>query len=166
MVTIVLSIIAYILGPILVLTWAIKRFKSGQRPEFIELVAVVFAISMLALLIYSYSGDLSRDDKTEILAIEKEFITRYDFPVQAKFLQKPAVFVDARARAFDVKVYGIVTEEEQQKIVTIAKKIRRQIVSRPLVIYFMQEELWNEGEDGSRKPLRDKEISLRRVRVE
>ena len=164
MITIVLSILAYILGPILVITWAVKRFKSGKHPEFIELVAVAFAVGMLGLITYSYMDDVGRDDNTEMSAIMKDVVARYDFPVKAKFLDKPAVFIDARGHSYNLKIYGV--SDDQQKIKMIVKKIRRQIASKPIVIYFMQDEVWLEADDGTRKPLRDNEIQLRRIRLE
>lgn len=166
MITIVLSILAYILGPILVITWAIKRYKSRKQPEFIELVAVAFAVGMLGLITYSFVGDAGRDDDAEMLAIMKEVTVRYDFPIKAKFLEKPAVFIDAKGHSFNLRIYGVSSDEEQQKISAIVKKIRRQIASKPIVIYFLKEEVWLEGTDGTRKPLRNNEIQLRRIRME
>ena len=166
MIQVVLVILVYILGPVLVLRWAIKRYKSGEKTDFTEIVAVVFAVGLIGLLMYSYSGNITQDDAAELDNIVAELNKRYEFPVKAKFQDKSAVFGEAHARYLEIRIYGVSELAEQNKITEIMHKLRRQFASKPIVINFLREEIWEESSDGSRKPLREKELSLARIRVE
>ena len=159
-------LIVYVLGPALVFIWAVKRYKSGIKPDFTEVVAVLFAIVLIVVLMFSYSGSINQDDEAELTDIVAEMAKRYSFPVQAKYKEGAAVFGVAYPRYLEIRVYGIETFEEQEKLAEVMAKLRRQIASKPIVLHFLREEIWEEKADGSRQPLRDKEVSLRKIRLE
>jgi len=91
---------------------------------------------------------------------------RYDFPVKAKFLDKPAVFGEAHARYLEVRIYGIESIEEQENIERIGQKLRKEVASKPIVLKFFREEVWEVKPDGARLPLRDQEFLVRQIRIE
>lgn len=166
MIQMILVIFVYVLGPALVLTWAVKRYRSGQKPEFAEMVAVVFAVILMAILFYSTLNFITDQDTDEIVQVVNELTTKYDFPVQAKFQDRPAVDGIAHRRYLEVRIYGVVSQHEQEKVKDIAKKLRKQIASKPIVLNFFKEEVWQENADGSRLPNRDQEQLIQKIRLE
>jgi len=166
MAQVLLVIIVYVLGPALVLRWAIVRYRSGEKPDFTELVAVILAVVLIGLLIYSYSHIATDTDKEDVQQIVKTLTQRYAFPVRAKYLDQPAVFGEAHARYLEVRIYGVKSNEEQEKIERIAEKLRKQVASKPIVLNFYREEIWKTAPDGSRYPLREQEYLLRRIHIE
>jgi hypothetical protein len=129
-------------------------------------VVVVLAMLLMALFAFSTTWKTSVNDEQEIAQIVQELGERYDFPVQAKFADRPAVEGFAKPRRLVVNIYGVIKDEEQAKVVTVLEKLRRQIASKPIVVHFLREEVWEENPDGSRLPRRDREELLRKVRVE
>lgn len=166
MIQVLLVVVVYVLGPALVLTWAVKRYRSGVKPDFIEIVAVTLAMVLIGLLIYSYSNISTDTDQEDVQQIVDTLIDRYDFPVKAKYLDRPAVFGEAHARYLEVRIYGIESNEEQEKIKHIAEKLRKEVASKPIVLRFFREEVWETMPDGSRQPLRDQEFLVRQIRIE
>ncbi|MDH5325750.1 MAG: hypothetical protein OEZ68_10455 [Gammaproteobacteria bacterium] len=166
MVQIVLVIVVYVLGPALILTWAVRRFRSGVKPEFSEVVAVTFAVVLLGLLIFSNLKFVSDQDADETQQVVSALISRYDFPVQAKYQARPAVDGIAHRRYLEIRVYGVAAPKEQEKIQEIVKKLRKQVASKPIVVNFFKEEVWQENPDGSRLPLRDQEQLMKKIRLE
>lgn len=166
MLQIILVILVYVLGPALLLRWVVKRHKSPQQWEFTEIVAVLFAVALIGLVMYSYSGNIARDDSRELNDIISELVVRYEFPVKAKYQDKPAVFGESRAYSLQINIYGVTDAKEQVKLQKIVEKLRRQFATKPIVLNFIREEIWQENADGSRHPQREKELSLRRIRVE
>lgn len=161
-----LVILVYIVGPIAILVWAVKRYRHGVKPSFNEIVVVVVAIMLMVLFAFSSTWDVTDRDAAEAEQVVSELVQRYDFPVQAKFQDRPAVEAVPQPRRLEIHVYGVLTREEQEKVKVAAEKIRRQISSKPVVVYFFREEVWEENADGSRRPRRDKEELLRTVRVD
>jgi branched-subunit amino acid transport protein AzlD len=166
MVQVLLVVIVYVLGPALVLRWAVKRYRSGEKPDFTEIVAVVLAVTLIGVLIYSYSHITTDTDKEDVQQIVKTLTQRYTFPLKAKYLDQPAVFGKAHARYLEVRIYGVSSNEEQEKIKRIAEKLRREVASKPIVLNFYREELWKTAADGSRYPLRAQEYLLRTIHIE
>jgi hypothetical protein len=166
MIQVLLVVVIYILGPALVLTWAVRRYRSGVKPDFTEIVAVTLAVILIGLLIYSYSNISTDTDKEDVQKIVKALTERYDFPVKAKFLDKPAVFGEAHARYLEVRIYGIESIEEQENIERIGQKLRKEVASKPIVLKFFREEVWEVKPDGARLPLRDQEFLVRQIRIE
>ncbi|NOZ52888.1 MAG: hypothetical protein GXP08_07050 [Gammaproteobacteria bacterium] len=166
MVHVLLIILVYILGPALILVWAVKRYRSGVKPDVTEVVAVVLAIVLISLLIYSYSSTVTDDDRGEIQQIVDTLVERYPFPTKAKFKDQVAVFGDAEGRNLVIKVYGVIDTIEQEKIVAIVQKLRRQWDSKPIIVKFFQEEIWEQGLDGSRMPARHKEHLIHKYQAE
>jgi hypothetical protein len=117
-------------------------------------------------LIYSYSSISTDTDKEDVQQIVSVLTERYDFPVKAKFLDQPAVFGEAHARYLEVRIYGIESNEEQENIERIAEKLRKEVASKPIVLRFFREEVWEIAPDGSRQPLRDQEFLVRQIRIE
>ena len=166
MIQTLLIILVYIVGPIAILTWAIKRYRHGVKPTFGEVVVVTLAIFLMVLFAFSSTWNTSDEDKQEVVQIVKELTQRYDFPVKARFADRPAVEGIAKPRRLEIHVYGVTSSEEQAKVVMVLEKLRKQIASKPIVVYFFREEVWEENPDGSRRPRRDREELLRQVRVE
>jgi hypothetical protein len=166
MIQVFLVVAVYILGPALVLTWAVKRYRSGVKPDFTEIVAVAVAVVLIGLLIYSYSNISTDTDKEDVQLIVKKLTERYDFPVKAKYLDQPAVFGEAYARYLEVRIYGIESNKEYENITRIAEKLRKEVASKPIVLRFFREEVWEIEPDGARRPLREQEFLVREIRIE
>ena len=166
MIQVLLVVVVYVLGPALVLTWAVKRYRSGVKPEFTEIVAVTMAVVLIGLLIYSYSNISTDTDQQDIQQIVKALTERYDFPVKAKYLDQPAVFGKAYARYLEVRIYGVESNKEQEKIKQIAEKLRKEVASKPIVLRFFRQEIWETKPDGSRQPHREQEYLERQIRIE
>jgi hypothetical protein len=162
-----LVILVYVVGPIAILVWAVKRYQHGIKPGFNEIVIVIIAIMLMVLFAFSSTWNVSDRDTAEVEQIVTELGQRYDFPVKAKFQNdKPAVWGVARPRRLEIYVYGVLQRDEQNKVIAIVEKLRRQIASKPVVVDFMREEVWEVDADGSRRPRRDREELLRKARVE
>jgi len=166
MIQALLVILIYIVGPIAILVWSVKRYQHGIKPAFGEVVVVVIAVALMVLLAVTSTWNISDSDNQEVAQIVQELIQRYDFPVKARFAERPAVDGVAKPRRLEIRVYGVITSAEQAKVVTVLEKLRKQIASKPIVVRFFREEVWEEGADGSRQPRRDREEMLREVRIE
>lgn len=165
MIQVVLVILVYILGPAVVLVWAVKRFRCGNKPEFSEVVAVSTAVVLIGLIIWAYSGNISDRDTDEVKHIVSTLMQRYQFPVKARFQDRAAVDGIAHARHLEIRIYGVTEPDEQQRINRILEKLRREVASKPLVVRFFKEEVWEHSADGSRRPARDQEQELHKVRI-
>ena len=161
-----LVILVYLVGPIAILVWAVKRYRHGVKPAFGEVLVVIFAVFLMALFAFTSVWNTSDDDDQEVAQIVQELTQRYDFPVKARFADRPAVEGFAKPRRLAVRVYGVIASEEQAKVVRVLEKLRKQIASKPIVVYFIRAEVWEENADGSRQPQRDQEELLRQVRIE
>ena len=159
-------ILVYCVGPVAILVWAYKRYKHGIKPSFGETSIVIIAIALMVLFAVSSNWNISDRDSGEVDQIVGELVQRYDFPVKAKFADNPAVEGIARPRRLEIHIYGVVESIEQNKVIEVLKKLRRQMASKPVVIHFMREEIWEVAADGSRKPRRDREELLRKVRID
>ena len=166
MIPTLLVILVYIVGPIAILTWAVKRHKHGVKPSFSEVVVVVVAIFLMGLFAFSSTWDTSVNDEQEITQLIQELGERYEFPVKARFADRPAIEGLAKPRRYLVNIYGVTTQDEQAKVVTEVEKLHKRIASKPVVVQFFREEIWEVGEDGSRVPRRDREELLRKIRIE
>ncbi|MBN4079167.1 hypothetical protein JYT26_00855 [Beggiatoa alba] len=166
MIPTLLVILVYIVGPIAILTWAVKRYRHGVKPAFGEVVVVVLAMLLMVLFAFTTVWNTSDDDKQEVTQIVQELTERYDFPVKARFADRPAVEGIAKPRRLELHVYGVITSEEQAKVVMVLEKLHRQIASKPIVVHFIRAEVWEENADGSRQPRRDREELMRQVRIE
>jgi len=166
MIQIVFVIIIYLLVPALLLTWVVRRYRDGIKPGFYDVAAILSAVLLVALIIYAYSGTVSIDNTAEVETIVSTLTERYDFPVKAKYMDRPAVDGLAHARHYEIRIYGVVERKQQEQVVDILKKLRRQVASKPIVANFFLEEVWQESADGSRVPNRDQEQLLRKYRLE
>lgn len=166
MIQALLVLLVYVAGPIAILVWAVKRYQHGVKPSLQEWLVVAVAIILMLLFALSSNWNTSDRDEVEMQEIVSELVQRYDFPVQAKFQERPAVEGYARPRRLEVHIYGVVDSEEQAKIVSVLTKLRRQIASKPIVVHFIREEIWEEAGDGSRQPRRDREELMRKVRID
>lgn len=166
MIPTLLVILVYIVGPIAILVWAVKRHRHGVKPTFGEIVIVSLAVFLMVLFAFSSTWNTSDDDDQEVVQVVQELTQRYDFPLKAKFADRPAVEGIAKPRRLEIHVYGVITSEEQAKVVTVLEKLRKQIASKPIVVHFIREEVWEENADGSRQPRRDREELMRKVRIE
>lgn len=161
-----LVILVYIVGPIAILVWAVKRYQHGIKPSFGEVTVVVLAVSLMVLLAFTTTWNTSDSDRQEVAQLVKELTQRYDFPVKAKFADRPAVEGFARPRRLVIHIYGVTDRAEQDKVVAILHKLRRRLASKPIVVHFIRAEVWEVDKDGSRKPRRDREELMRKARVE
>jgi len=166
MIPTLLVILVYIVGPIAILVWAVKRYRQGIKPAPGEVVVVILAVFLMALFAFTSVWNTSDDDDQEVAQIVKELTQRYDFPLKARFADRPAVEGFAKPRRLKIHVYGVITSEEQANVVRVLEKLRKQIASKPIVVYFFRAEVWEEDADGSRQPQRDREELLRQVRIE
>ena len=166
MLQVLLIFIVYILGPALIFIWAVKRYKSGVKPDFTEVVAVVLSVALIALLSFTMYSNVTDEDREDADRIVDSLTERYQFPVKAQHQDRPAVFGDAKGRNIIVSVYGVQDVLEQQKIVAIAEDLRKQWDSKPIVVRFIQKEIWEQNEDGSRQPARHKETLLHKYLIE
>jgi len=166
MIPTLLVILVYLVGPVAILVWAVKRYRHGVKPAFGEIVVVVLAVFLMALFAFTSVWNTSDSDNQEAAQVVQELIQRYDFPVKARFADRPAVEGFAKPRRLEVRVYGVITSEEQANVVQVLKKLRKKIASKPIVVYFIRAEVWEESADGSRLPRRDREELLRQVRIE
>lgn len=166
MIQVLFIILVYIVGPVAILAWAIKRYKHGIRPSFGETTVVVIAILLMVLFAFSSTWNVSDRDAGEVDRIVGELIQVYEFPVKAKYQDRPAVEGMARPHRLEVHIYGVTTREEQDKVLEIVKRLRRQLASKPVVVHFIREEVWEEAGDGTRKPRRDREELMRKARID
>lgn len=166
MIQVILIFLVYVLGPALILVWAVKRYKAGVKPDFTEVVAVVLAVALIGVLSFTLMSTVTDEDRDDAERIVQELTERYSFPAQAKFQDKPAVFGDAKGRNIVISIYGVVDTIEQERIVAIAEDLRKQMDSKPIEVKFFQEEIWEHYEDGSRRAARHKETLLHKYLVE
>jgi len=166
MIQVILVFLVYILGPALILVWAVKRYKSGVKPDFTEIVAVVLAIALIGLLSFTLMSTVTDEDRDDAQLIVQGLTERYSFPVKAKFQDIPAVFGDAKGRNIVITIYGVIDTIEQERIVAIVADLRKQMDSKPIEVKFFQEEIWEHYEDGSRRAARRKETLLHKYLVE
>ncbi len=152
--------------PALLITWVVRRYKEGIKPGFYDGAALLSAILLVSLLIYAYSGSISNDNTAELETIVSTLTESYDFPVKSKYRDRPAVDGLVHPRSYEVRIYGVVERKEQERVLDILKKLRRQVASRPIVANFFLEEVWQENADGSRVPRRDQEQLIRKGRLE
>jgi hypothetical protein len=161
-----LVFIVYILGPALIFIWAVKRYKSGVKPDFTEVVAVVLSVALIGLLSFTLLSSVTDEDRDDADRIVKSLTERYKFPVKAMHQDIPAVFGDAKGRNIIISIYGVTDPIQQQDIVTIATDLRKQWDSIPIVVKFFQEEMWEQNEDGSRQVARHKETLIHKYLIE
>lgn len=161
-----LIIFVYVLGPAFIFTWAVRRYRSGVKPDFPEVALIIIAVFLIGLLIWNYSGTVTDTDRDDANAIVSSLISSYQFPVKARYQDRPAVEGIPQAREIQIRIYGVEQMQEQEKIEVLARKLRKQIASKPVVLEFYKEEVWQENADGSRHPMRNQEQILRKFRIE
>jgi hypothetical protein len=166
MIQAILVFLIYVLGPILILVWAVKRYQSGVKPDFTEVVAVVLAVALMAVLGYAFMSTVTDEDRDDAQRIVQGLTERYSFPVKAKFQEIPAVFGDAKGRNIVISIYGVIDTLEQERIVAIARDLRKELDSKTIEVRFFQEEIWEHYEDGSRRVARHKETLLHKYLIE
>ncbi len=166
MIQALLVILVYVVFPIAILVWAYKRYKHGIKPHMGEYAVVTFAIAMMLLLAFSSTWDVSDQDQRDVQQIVDQLVERYDFPLQAKYQQRPAVFGVAQPRRLVITIYGVTERSEQDRVLDVLRKLRRQVGGKAIVVQFMREEVWEEAADGTREPRRDREEMMRKARIE
>ena len=166
MIRLIVVFVVYVLAPVLIFWWAVKRYKSGVKPDFTEVVAVVMSVVLIGLLGFTMWSTVTDEDRQDAQRIVQGLTERYSFPVKAKYQDEPAVFGDAEGRNIVITIYGVTDTIEQEKIVEIAKKLREEWNSKPIVVKFFQEEIWEQNEDGSRRPAREKEMLIHKYHIE
>jgi hypothetical protein len=166
MIRALIIILVYIVGPVAVLVWAFKRYKHGIKPSFGEASIVIIAIFLMVVSAYFTTWKVIDHGNEQVAQIVSELIQSYNFPVKAKFQDRPAVDGIARPNRFVIHVYGVISRREQDKVVSVLNKLHHQLSTKPIVVYFFRAEVWVTGKDGTRHPRRDREELLRTVRVE
>lgn len=166
MIPTLIVILVYIVGPLAILTWAVKRFRHGVKPTASELAVVAGAVALMVLFALTSTWNVSDRDTEEVNAIVGALVQDYDFPVKARFQDRPAVEGVARPRRLEIRIYGVIDRGEQDRVMALVRKLRRQLASKTVVVSFLREEAWEESPDGSRQRRRDLEELLRTVRVE
>lgn len=166
MIQALLVILVYVVFPIAILVWAYRRYKHGIKPHMGEYAVVSFAVAMMLLLAFSSTWDVSDQDRRDVQQIVERLTERYTFPVQAKYQSRPAVFGEAQPRRLVISIYGVTERAEQDRVLAVLRKLRREIAGKAIVVQFMREEIWEEAADGSRQPRRDREELMRKARIE
>lgn len=166
MIRLVLVIVVYVVAPVAIFWWAVKRYRSGVKPDFTEVVAVVLSIVLIGLLSFTMWSTVTDEDRQDAQRIVRGLTERYAFPVKAKYQDKPAVFGDVEGRNIVVTIYGVTDAIEQQKIVAIARELRKQWDSKPIILKFYQKEIWEQDENGARRPAREKEMLIHKYHIE
>ena len=72
----------------------------------------------------------------------------------------------AHRHFLEIRIYGVTDRAEQDKVVMLLKKLRREVAAKPIVVNFFSEEIWEEKPDGTRRPLRDQEQPIQTVRLQ
>lgn len=166
MIRVLLIILVYIVGPALVLVWAVRRFRAGVKPDLTEGAAVAVSIMLIGFLMYQFSGNVTDTDTRDLNLIVSSLTSSYPFPVKAKFEDRPAVDGIAHRHFLEIRIYGVTDRAEQDKVVMLLKKLRREVAAKPIVVNFFSEEIWEEKPDGTRRPLRDQEQPIQTVRLQ
>ncbi|MDX1812956.1 MAG: hypothetical protein R3240_13460, partial [Gammaproteobacteria bacterium] len=91
MIRALIVILVYIVGPVAILLWAIKRYRYGNKPSLGEVSAVIIAIAMMVTFSYFMYWKVGDHGNEKVAQIVSELIKSYDFPVKAKFQDRPAV---------------------------------------------------------------------------
>jgi hypothetical protein len=166
MIRALIILLVYVIGPLAILAWAVHRYRHGIRPALREWIIVSASILLLVLLAVGLTWQSTDRDAAELKRILDDAAQRYDFPVQARFQERPALEGYVRPTRLEIHVYGVVDAAEQDKLVFIFTRLREQYASKPVVIHFLREEIWEEAPDGSRQPRRDREELMRKVRID
>jgi len=159
-------LLVYIVAPALLIYWATVRIRVQHRPHIAEVVMFLLAAILLGMLMYSMTDKLFVDADAGLNKFVSELKKSYDFPVAAKSGEGPAVYGQTYPRFLDIRIYGVNSAQEQDKVAEIARQLHSQYARKPVLLQFIREEIWLQNADGSRIPLRDKEVSLRQIRLE
>ncbi len=117
-----------------------------RMKKIVAIAIVIIAIALMVLFAVSSTWNISDRDSGEVDQIVAELVQRYDFPMKARFADIPAVEGIARPRRLEIHIYGVIESAEQEKVVEVLKKLRRQMASKPVVIHFIREEIWEENQ--------------------
>ena len=166
MLRVILVIVVYVIAPAFIITWVIKRYRSGVKLNATEMLALVLSIVLVGVIMFAYSGRVTDRDSVELEQIVSTLITKYDFPVKSRYQDKPAVDGVVHAKYLELRIYGVEDSQQQAQINLVIKKLRRQVASKPIVVNYYLEEVWQENSDGSRRPLRDQERLLNKEKFE
>ncbi len=166
MIQVLVILLVYVIGPLAVFTWAVRRYRSGVKPDFYEIAAISVATLLIGLLVWAFSGSVTDQDNADVDKVVAELIQRYPFPVKARYQDRPALSGEATNRDLEIRVYGVTDRTEQNKVIDIAEKLRRENISKPIQLLFFSEEIWEERADGTRIPHREQEQLLSRYLVQ
>ena len=166
MIRTVFILLIYIVAPAFLIYWAAYRIRMRHRPEILEIGLFVVAAGLIGVLMYSLTSKLYVEGDAGLTEFVTELKKDYDFPLKAKFTDGPAVYGKEFPRFLEVRIYGVNTVEEQDRVADIARRLHRKYAQKPVLLHFFREEIWLQNADGSRIPLRDKEVSLRQIRLE
>lgn len=155
----------YVLAPAALIYWAVMRMRMQHKPALPELSLVGVSALLLGMLMYLSLDQFQDSGDAGLQQVISEMQKQYDFP-RAKFSDGPAVFGHAYPHYLEIRIYGVNEFAEQQRVVEIAKPLHRRYAHKAVVLNFLREEIWRVGEDGSRVPLPNQELSLRKVRLE
>jgi len=159
-------LLVYIVAPALLIYWAAARIRMRHKPELLEIGLFLLAAVLLGTLMYSLTDKLYVEGDAGLSEFVTELKKDYDFPVAAKFSQGPALYGKVFPRFLEIRIYGVNSVEEQNRLAEIARALHRKYARKPVLLHFFREEIWLQNADGSRIPLRDKEVSLRQIRLE
>ncbi|VAW99897.1 hypothetical protein MNBD_GAMMA19-1875, partial [hydrothermal vent metagenome] len=69
MIPTLLVILVYIVGPIAILVWAVKRYRHGIKPAPGEVVVVILAVFLMALFAFTATWNTSDEDNQEVVQV-------------------------------------------------------------------------------------------------
>jgi len=166
MIRTVFILLVYIVAPALLIYWAAHRIRMRHKPALLEVALFLLSAFLLGTLMVSLTEKMYHEDDAGLSEFVSELEKSYQFPLAAKFADGPAVYGEGFPRFLEVRIYGVNSVTEQDRVAAIASNLHRKYAHKPVLLNFLREEIWLQNADGSRIPLRDKEVSLRKVRLE
>jgi len=166
MIRTVFILLVYIVAPALLIYWAAHRIRMRHKPTLLEIALFFVAAFLLGTLMVSLTGKMYSENDAGLGEFVTQLEKSYQFPLAAKFAEGPAVYAQGFPRFLEVRIYGVNSITEQNKVAEIGRRLHRKYAHKPILLNFLREEIWLQNADGSRIPLRDKEVSLRKIRLE
>lgn len=167
MIRVLLVLLVYVVGPALIFWWAIKRYRTGVKPDLPEVISVCMAVIAITSAIYFMSSGMPTEEDRVIAAqMAESLVTQHKFQSRLQATNKPAVYADAEDGFPVVRIYGITDAIEQNTVVGLVEKLRADATGKPVRVDFYLREIWETGKDGSPVQARHKETLLHRYLLE
>ena len=171
MIRVIFVLLVYVVGPALILWWAIKRYRSGVKPDLPEVAAVCFAVIAITSSIYFLSANVTTEEDFALAeSLAAKLVTQHQFMGRINDPTQPAVYAEAEDGHPVIRIYGITDAIEQEKVAMLVEKLRPDLAaeSKPetIIIKFFQKEIWETDKQGNPIQVRQKETLLHRYLLE